>query len=129
VIQFLLCVLLFPEEMADYSGFKDYFYSRRRWIFSLMTILFVADVVDTVIKGSGYLRTLGPAYYVRTALYIPLSAGAIKIRNERFHAAFAVFCNTLGNRPHSERQQRWAEPAPGVRGGRTRKNISRQART
>ena len=24
-LQFLLCVLLFPEEMADYSSFKDYF--------------------------------------------------------------------------------------------------------
>jgi phage-related holin len=91
VIQFLLSVLLFLEEMADYSGFKDYFYSQRRWIFTLMTILFVADVIDTVIKSSGYLRALGPAYYVRTALYILLSAAAIKIKNERFHAAFAVF--------------------------------------
>ena len=27
VIQYLLCVLLFPEEMADYKGFKEYFYS------------------------------------------------------------------------------------------------------
>jgi hypothetical protein len=30
VIQYLLCVLLFPEEMADYNGFKEYFYSRRQ---------------------------------------------------------------------------------------------------
>jgi hypothetical protein len=43
VLLFLLCVLFFPEEMADYTGFKDYFYSRRQWIFALMTLLFLAD--------------------------------------------------------------------------------------
>jgi len=91
VLLFLLCVLLFPEEMADYDGFKAYFYSRRRWIFSLMTILFVADFADTLIKGSAYLQSLGPIYYIRAALYILLSAVAIKIANERFHATFAIF--------------------------------------
>jgi hypothetical protein len=50
VVLYLLCVLLFPEEMGDYEGFKAYFYSRRQWIFSLMTILFVADIADTLIK-------------------------------------------------------------------------------
>ncbi|HTC40497.1 MAG TPA: hypothetical protein VK703_02945 [Candidatus Acidoferrales bacterium] len=91
ILLFLLCVLFFPEEMADYEGFKDYFYSRRRWIFSLMTVLFVADFADTLIKGSAYLQTLGPIYYLRIALCILLSAAAIKIANQRFHAAFAVF--------------------------------------
>src|SRR5580704_17657260 len=28
VLLVLLCVLFFPEEMADYTGFKDYFYKR-----------------------------------------------------------------------------------------------------
>jgi hypothetical protein len=91
VVLFLLCVLLFPEEMADYDGFKDYFYSRRRWIFGLMVILFVADIADTFLKGNAYLQTLGPVYYIRTALYVLLSAAAIKIKDERFHAGFAIF--------------------------------------
>ena len=90
VLLFLLCVLLFPEEMADYDGFKAYFYSRRQWIFSLMTVLFLADLADTLIKGSDYLHALGPLYYVRIGLQIALSAAAIKISNERFHAGFAV---------------------------------------
>ena len=47
VVLYLLCVLFFPEEMADYDSFKEYFYSRRQWIFSLMTILFLADIADT----------------------------------------------------------------------------------
>jgi hypothetical protein len=89
VILFFLCVLFFPEEMADYNSFRDYFYSRRRWIFSFMTILFIADFADTLIKGSGYLHALGPVYYIRTASYIVLSA--IKIKNPIFHAGFAIY--------------------------------------
>jgi hypothetical protein len=91
VVLFLLCVLLFPEQMADYDGFKTYFYSRRQWIFSLMTILFVADIVDTFIKGSAFSHSLGLFYYIRTAMYILLSAAAIKIKEERFHAGFTIF--------------------------------------
>ena len=83
VIQYLLCVLLFPEEMADYKGC-------RQWIFSLMTILFVADLADTFIKGAAYVHSLGSFYYVRTILYILLSVAAIKIKDEWFHAGFAI---------------------------------------
>lgn len=59
---YLLCALFFPEEMADYDGFREYFYSRRRWIFGCMALLFVADIADTLIKGVPYLRALGPVY-------------------------------------------------------------------
>src|SRR5271170_4701939 len=51
VLQYFLCVLLFPEEMGDYDGFKAYFYSRRQWIFGLMSILFLADIADTLVNG------------------------------------------------------------------------------
>jgi hypothetical protein len=95
VLLFLLCVLLFPDEMADYDGFKAYYYSRRQWIFGLMTVVFVADFADTLIKGGGYLRALGPVYYVRTVLSIVLCALAIKIKDERFHAAFAIFATAF----------------------------------
>ncbi len=95
VLLFLLCVLLFPEEMTDYDSFKAYFYSRRRWIFGLMAILFVADFADTLIKGGAYVRALGPLYYLRTIFYIVFSLAAIKIANNRFHAAFAVLATAL----------------------------------
>jgi hypothetical protein len=95
VLLFFLCVLFFPEEMADYDGFKDYFYSRRRWIFSLMIVLFIADLADTLIKGREYLHALGPLYYVRTAACLLLSAAALKIKNSSFHAAFAILATFL----------------------------------
>ncbi|HUL34208.1 MAG TPA: hypothetical protein VL128_10025 [Candidatus Eisenbacteria bacterium] len=90
VMLFFLCVLLFPEEMADYQGFKDYFYSRKHWIFGLLVVIFIFDLVDTFIKGKEYVHTLGVFYYARTALYLVLSGLAIKLKNEHFQAAFAI---------------------------------------
>lgn len=95
VLLFFLCVLFFPEEMADYNGFKDYFYSRRRWIFSLMIVLFIADLADTLIKGREYLHALGPLYYLRTAVCLLLSAVAVKTSDARFHAVFAMLATVL----------------------------------
>jgi len=91
LLLYLLCALTFPEDLSDYSGFRAYFYSRRAWIFGCMFLMFVADIADTLIKGQAYLHSLGPIYYVRTAVYLGLSLIAMKTENPRFHAAFAVF--------------------------------------
>ncbi|HTZ89317.1 MAG TPA: hypothetical protein VMA71_03195 [Alloacidobacterium sp.] len=88
---FLLCSLFYPDEMSEYDGYRGYFYSRRQWIFTLMTILFIADIIDTVIKGSEYRAHLGVFYDIRTGSYILLSLLAIWIRSARFQATFAVF--------------------------------------
>ena len=88
---YLLCTLFFPDVMDDYNSYREYFYSRQQWIFTFMAMLFVADIVDTFIKGSEYRARLGLTYDIRTAVYILLSLMAIKIKSPRFHAAFAIF--------------------------------------
>jgi len=88
---YLLCTLLFPEEMSDYSGFDEYFYSRKRWFFSLMALLFLADIVDTLLKGVPYFVSLGPVYYIRTLSCLLLCLVAIKTNNRKFQAAFAIY--------------------------------------
>ena len=91
VLLYLLCAMLIPEQINEYEGFKDYFYSRRQWIFALMAILFVADVVDTAIKGHSYYQRLGVAYVLRTGTFLLLSLLAIKIKRPAFHAVFVIF--------------------------------------
>jgi len=81
VVLYLLCTLLFPDDMSDYQGFEDYFYSRKGWIFGLLALLFVVDVGDTLIKGLPYFRALGPVYYFRTVSVLVLSVLAIPINN------------------------------------------------
>jgi len=88
---FLLCSLFFPDEMSDYDGYRDYYYSRKQWIFTLMTILFAADTIDTFIKGSDYFARLGVFYDLRIGAYILLCVLAILIKDPRFHAFFAIF--------------------------------------
>ena len=57
---FLLSSVLFPTDIAEYAGFRDYFMSRRRWVFGLTALTFVLDVIDTRLKGATYFASLGP---------------------------------------------------------------------
>jgi hypothetical protein len=90
VLLYLTCALLVPANLDDYDGYKSYFYSRHVWLFAFFIAIFVTDILDTFVKGSDYLHGLGPEYYVRTAFYVAGSAIAMKTRNERFHAIFAI---------------------------------------
>lgn len=87
---YLTCALLFPRDLADYDGFKDYFYSRRAWFFGLNLVNIAIDVFDTLAKGVDHFRSLGPSYpFIMAALAI-LFAVAMRVRNERFHQTFAL---------------------------------------
>jgi hypothetical protein len=90
LLLYLLCALVFPESLAEGSGYRDYYYDRRTWFFGLLALMFVVDVGDTLIKGQPYAQQLGPEYWVRNALYIVGSLVAIATRNPRFHGTFAV---------------------------------------
>lgn len=85
------CALLFPRDLAGYDGFKDYFYSRRRWFFGLILAGQLVDVADTLLKGLDHFRSLGPSYLVAIATLSLLSFIAMVTRRERFHGAFAIF--------------------------------------
>jgi hypothetical protein len=87
---FLLCSLIFPTEISEYDGYRDYFLSRRAWFFSLLTISLLMDVVDTALKGARHVATLGPEYPIRVALMVGLCLSACFVRNARFHGLFAA---------------------------------------
>ena len=90
VLLYLMCALLFPEDISDYDGFRDYFLSRRRWFFGVLALAYLLDFIDTWLKGAGYLHALGPEYIARGAVFVILCLIAMRTRNARFHAAFAV---------------------------------------
>ena len=90
VLLFLLCTLLFPDDLHDYSGYREYFLSRRVWFFGLLSVTFLLDFGDTLIKGKTYLHSLTAEYPVRNFAYVLLSLVAMRTRSERFHAAFVA---------------------------------------
>lgn len=87
---YLLCAILFPDDLAEYSGYRQYFYSRRKWFFGLLAATYVADVFDSWIKGPAHLAAQGPEYLARTVAYVLLCIVAARTENVRFHVAFAV---------------------------------------
>ena len=88
---YLWCALLFPRDLTGYDGYKDYFYSRRTWFFAVGLAANLADIADTLLKGVGHFLALGPVYLVGQVVMITLFITALRTRNERFHAAFAIY--------------------------------------
>lgn len=90
LLLYLLAALLFPEQMGDYAGYREYFYSRRAWFFGVLAFVYVVDFGDTWLKGADYFHSLGAEYIVRNTTFIILCGIAIASRHSLFHAAFAV---------------------------------------
>lgn len=87
---YLICAVLFPKDLEDHQGYKEYFLSRRRWFFGLLIGWSALDLVDTWIKGAEHFASLGAEYIV---VQIVLTLGALVgliTRREAVHAAIAV---------------------------------------
>ena len=90
VLIYLLCALLFPSDLDGYSGYEEYFMSRRRWFFGIFTVYMLVDQLDTWLKGAEYYASLGVEYPITSFLYIAGSVIGILTVNRRYHAAYAV---------------------------------------
>jgi hypothetical protein len=89
-IIYLMCALLFPSDLDDYSGYEDYFMSRRAWFLGLLAVSVVIGFWDTWLKGAEYFDSLGLEYLISQAGYIVLCLVGIWTANRRFHTGFAV---------------------------------------
>ncbi|HJR72807.1 MAG TPA: hypothetical protein VJ806_04130 [Luteimonas sp.] len=90
LLLYLLCAIIFPDSLEGYSGYEDYFYSRRKWFFGLLALAYVADLGDTYIKGREYFASFGPELELRSLGYVAMCLVAIATDSRRFHAFFAV---------------------------------------
>lgn len=85
-----LCVLIFPDAIGEYKGFKDYFFSRKHWFFSFLIVIFVMDFADTLLKGKDYFFTLHREYPIRNGVHILLCLAGIRYNNVRFQYVLAI---------------------------------------
>ncbi|CCV10138.1 conserved membrane hypothetical protein [Mesorhizobium sp. STM 4661] len=90
VTLFMLCALLFPDSMLDYTSYEDFFYSRRAWFFGLLATTYLLDVIDTLLKGPEHFAHFGIEYLIRTPVFVVLCIVAILVRDRRFHIAFVA---------------------------------------
>jgi hypothetical protein len=85
---FFLSVLLFPDDLRGYEGYQDYFLSRRIWFFGFVALTELLDVVDTWIKGTEHLQSLGLEYLILIVSFLVLCGIAAATRNVVFHFIF-----------------------------------------
>jgi hypothetical protein len=83
ILFYSLCTLLFPSDLKDYAGYEDYFLSRRRWFFGILAATYVADIIDTTLKGSAYLHSFGAEYPIRIVAGLALCLIAVLTQNRR----------------------------------------------
>ena len=86
----LLSTILFPDQMEEYNGYKDYFTSRQKWFFGILASTFVLDILDCLLKGSVYTASFGPELPVRNSVYFALCIIAMFVRNQKFQLGFVV---------------------------------------
>ena len=89
-LYFVLCATLFPDSMAEYSGYEDYFMSRRKWFYGLIAVIFLVDLVDTAIKGSAHFHSFGLIYPARNIIYASVAIVAMFVDDKRFHLTIAI---------------------------------------
>lgn len=87
---FLLCALLFPDDLHDYADQATFFYARRKWFFGVLMLTYLLDVVDTLIKGEAHFARFAPEFLIRTPILVLLCLIAIRSASRKFHAAFVV---------------------------------------
>lgn len=90
LIFYMICAILYPDDLQGYDGYEDYFFSRKKWFFSLLAICFIADLVDTAIKGFDYFIWANTEYYIRIASHVILCLLGVLINNRSFHKILVV---------------------------------------
>lgn len=87
---FLLCALLFPDDLRDYGSYGNYLLQRRRWIFAVIAVLTLLDLVDTAIKGESRWRLLGAAYPLHTGAMLLVALLGWHLRTARAQLRLAA---------------------------------------
>jgi hypothetical protein len=87
---FFVGLVIQPSTIDQITSYKEYYYSHRRWIFSLLIAISLWDFVDTLSKGSNHFLDLGIEHRVGNVLNITAAAVAIITPNERYHEIYAV---------------------------------------
>lgn len=94
VLLFLLSAFLFPDSMADYSGYEQFYFARRGWFFGLLAATYGFDVVDTLIKGEAHFARFGDEYIIRTPVLMAACLVASFSTSRTYHGVFVVVALT-----------------------------------
>lgn len=89
-LHFILSTFLVPDNGREYAEYRDYFISARKYFFGFLAAFYVADLLDTLLKGWQHFRNLGLEYPLQIAIFVLLSLYASHTERRSFHAIFAA---------------------------------------
>jgi hypothetical protein len=87
---FLLTTLLYPDSIAEYAGYGDYFMQRRAWFFGLLASVQVFDMIDTLIKGANHASQYDWTYWAQDPATFALAIAAIFVSGRTYQLAFVA---------------------------------------
>ena len=87
---FFVSALLFPDDLKEYAGYRDYFHSRQQWFYGLLAAIFMVDMLDSALKGATYFQALGAIYPIRQTLLCLMCIASIFIRRKSYHFGVAI---------------------------------------
>jgi hypothetical protein len=88
---YLMCAILFPDDLAEYDGYRGYFMSRRAWFFGLFAWVLLLDIVDTRLKGAAHWQAHTPEIWLRTVIGLGACALGAYSRSERLQRVLVLF--------------------------------------
>ncbi len=87
---FMLCVLLFPDDLREFGSYENYLLQRRGGFFGMLALVTLLDLGDTAIKGHSRWQMLGQAYLVHTAIMLVIAGLGIACRRRRVQLGLAL---------------------------------------
>ncbi len=91
IVLFLQAALLFPDSLAEYNGYEDFFLKRRPWFFGLFAANIICDLIDTYIKGQAHWEKFSFEFALQVPIGLALCAIAVWTPDKRFHLALVCF--------------------------------------
>jgi len=90
VVLYLWCVILVPS--SPKPDYRDYFYSRRRWIYGFLIAVLLIACVDAILKpDTPWQDWTWWGWGVWVLMSVVLPAGAMVSKRAAYHGFLAIF--------------------------------------
>ena len=87
---YFMCALLFPDYLGEYADYDQYFFAKRRWFFGLLSLSYLMDVGDTLLKGGDYVQLVGTFELAATVVLVAGALVAMAVRSRAYHASYLL---------------------------------------
>lgn len=86
VMLFLMSALLFPDDIAEYKGYQDFFIQRRYWFFAFLATTWIIDICKAIVAGSN----ISPLLMFHAAATLILCGLAVFFKSPKIQIAIVL---------------------------------------